>query len=227
MGFLQNFLKTGYRDGTPSGDVSSFRHLSEEQLEQHMSVSRYGDFTLTDAIRPAYSLEVIPRTGYRHECYTDEETGAKIPVLMASVSKEHLFDVFMSLLEPLGPVVDVVLETSHERAPGQHSDMYREQIDLPVLQSVLYDFEELLLNDGCCGLAVLNPNLPLEVQLDEHKLLFVYGRQNRACELALRQSQIPLIEDMRVITEAEHVHSSSNDLHDRFLELCCRLGIDI
>ncbi|MFN9234510.1 MAG: hypothetical protein ACK6D4_07700, partial [Planctomyces sp.] len=70
MGFLQNFLKTGYRDGTPSGDVSSFRHLSEEQLEQHMSVSRYGDFTLTDAIRPAYSLEVIPRTGYRHECYT-------------------------------------------------------------------------------------------------------------------------------------------------------------
>ena len=210
MGFLQNFLKTGYRDGTPSGDVSSFRHLSEEQLEQHMSVSRYGDFTLTDAIRPAYSLEVIPRTGYRLECYTDEETGAKIPVLMASVSKEHLFDVFMSLLEPLGPVVDVVLETSHERAPGQHSDMYREQIDLPVLQSVLYDFEELLLNDGCCGLAVLNPNLPLEVQLDEHKLLFVYGRQNRACELALRRSQIPLIEDMRVITEAEHVHSSSN-----------------
>ena len=51
MGFLQNFLKTGYRDGTPSGDVSSFRHLSEEQLEQHMSVSRYGDFTLTDAIK--------------------------------------------------------------------------------------------------------------------------------------------------------------------------------
>ncbi len=226
MGFLQNFLKTGYRDGSPSSDVSSFRHLSEEQLEQHMSIARYGNFTLTDAIRPAYSLEIIPRTGYRHECYTDEETRTQIPVLMASVTKEHLFETFMSLLEPLGSIVDVVLETSHERAPGQHSDLYREQIDLPVLQSILYDFEDLLLNDGCCGLAVLNPSLPLEVQLDEHKLLFVYGKQNRPCELALRRSQIPLIEDMRVITEAEHVHSSSSEMHEQFLELCCRLGID-
>ena len=56
-----------------------------------------------------------------------------------------------------------------------HVDLYREHIDLPVLKSILYDFEELLLNDGCTGIAVLNPHMPLEVQFDEHKLLIAYG----------------------------------------------------
>ena len=54
-------------------------------------------------------------------------------------------------------------------------DLYREHIDMPVLKSTLYDFEDLLVNDGCTGIAVLNPGLPQEVQFDEHKLLIVYG----------------------------------------------------
>ena len=33
----------------------------------------------------------------------------------------------------------------------------------------------MLLNDGCTGIAVLNPGIPQEVQFDEHKLLIVYG----------------------------------------------------
>ena len=68
-----------------------------------------------------------------------------------------------------------MLETSHNRQQRGHVDLYREHIDLPVLKSILWDYEELLLNDGCIGIAVLNPDVPLEVQFDEHKLLIAYG----------------------------------------------------
>ena len=226
MSFLKNFLKSNYRDGNSPQGGSSFRNLSEHELEAHMSIARYGDFTLTDAVRPSFNLEIIPRTGFRHEWYVDQDSGARIPVLMASVTRERLFDTFMSLLDPLGEAVDVVLETSHDKTNGQHTDLYREQIDMPVLQSILYDFEDLLMDDGCCGLAILNPRKPMEVQLDEHKLMFVYGRENAEYEMAFKKNQVARIEDLRFITEAEHVHSSSDEFQQRFEQLCYHLGIE-
>ena len=226
MGFLKKFLKSNYRDGDAPHGISSFRDLSEDQLEEHMSVARYGEFTLTDAVRPSYNLDVVPRTGFRHEWYVDQESGARIPVLMGSVTRERLFDTFLSLLDPLGETVDVVLETSHDKSNGEHTDLYREQIDMPVLQSILYDFEDLLLDDGCCGIAVLNPRKPMEVQLDEHKLLFVYGRENSEYEWAFDDNRVDCDENIRFITEAEHVHSSSDDFQERFDQLCYQLGID-
>lgn len=226
MGFLKNFLKSSTPNGETTHGVSSFRNLSEQQLEEHMSVARYGDFTLTDAVRPSYNLEVLPQTGYRHEWYVDQDSGARIPVLMASVTRERLFDTFLSLLDPLGESVDVVLETSHDKTNGDHTDLYREQIDMPVLQSILYDFEDLLLDDGCCGIAILNPRKPMEVQLDEHKLLFVYGHDNDAYEWAMTDNKVGCNEDLKFITEAEHVHSSSDDAQERFDQLCYALGID-
>ena len=226
MSFLKNFLKSNYRDGEATHGVSSFRNLSEAELDAHMSIARYGDFTLTDAVRPSYNREIIPRTGFRHEWYVDQDSGARIPVLMSSVTREKLFDTFLSLLDPLGETVDVVLETSHDKNNGQHTDLYREQIDMPVLQSILYDFEDLLMDDGCCGIAILNPRKPMEVQLDEHKLLFVYGRENGDYERAFKDNQIARIEDLRFVTEAEHVHSSSDEFQQRFEQLCYQLGIE-
>ena len=155
---------------------SSFEQLSEEELEAHLGVVRYGDFVLTDAVRPSYDLQVVPSQGFRHDFYVDEATKTSVPVLMAAASSEKLFEMFMDLLDPLGDEVDVVLETSHNRDSRGHVDLYREHIDLPVLKSMLCDYEDLLLNDGCTGIAVLNPHVPQEVQFDEHKLLIVYGQ---------------------------------------------------
>ena len=226
MSFLKRFLKTNFRDGRGPRGLSSFDRLTEDELEAHMGVARYGEFTLTDAVRPSYDLDVIPRAGYRHDEYRDKETGTRIPVLMASASRENLFDVFIDLLDPLGGDVDVVLETSHNRDGGEHTDLYRENIDMPVLQSTLYDFEDLLLDDGCSGIAVLNPRLPLEVQLDEHKLIIIYGRNNHEFEHILMDHRVDFSQDIRFITEAEHVHASSEQYRDRFEQLCYRLGID-
>lgn len=224
MGFLQRFFKNVLHEGA-RGNSSSFEQVNDDELETHLGVVRYGDFTLTDAVRPSYDLQVIPEQGYRHDVYHDEESHTRVPVIMAAASRDVLFDLFIELLEPLGFEVDVVLETSHSRQSG-HVDLYREHIDAPVLKSTLYDFEDLLLNDGCTGLAVMNPRVPQEVQLDEHKLLIVYGEPLDDFEEILRHRGVERRDDIRFITEAEHVHSSSEKFFRKFESLKMRLGMD-
>lgn len=226
MGFLKKFFRNVFRDGSVPVGTSSFERLSEEELEAHLGVARYGDFLLTEAVRPSYDLQVVPAQGYRHDRYRDEQNRADVPVLMVAVSGENLFETFMDLIDPLGNVVDVVLETSHNRDRQGHTDLYREHIDVPVLKSILYDFEDLLTNDGCCGIAVLNPGIPQEVQFDEHKLMIVYGEDLEGFEEVLGRHRVESDEQLRFITEAEHVHSSSDSYAQQFDQLKTRLGMD-
>ena len=72
-------------------------------------------------------------------------------------------------------------------------------------KAFLWDFEDLLLNDGCTGIAVLNPSIPQEVQFDEHKLLIVYGNPLASFEQLLSDHDVWCDDDMKFITEAEHV----------------------
>lgn len=229
MGFLKRFfLNVLHEDGRPSDahSVSSFEHLTDEELEAHLQVSQYGDFQLTDAVRPSYDLQVRPMQGYRHDAYRDASLRDGIPVLMAAASREILFDLFLDALDPLGTDVDVVLETSHRERRGSHQDFHRESIDLPVLKSILWDFEDLLLHDGCTGIAVLNPAIPQEVQFDEHKLLIIYGDPLAPFEEIFQAGDVPCREDVHFLTEAEHVHSTTEEFCRGVEELKLRLGID-
>jgi hypothetical protein len=226
MGFLKNFFTNVYSNEIVPRHASGFNQLSEAELEAHLGVARYGDFELSDAVRPSYNLEVVPSAGFRHDVYHDEENRANVPVLMAAVTRPRLMESFITLIEQLGDVVDVVLETSHGNQSHGHTDLYREHIEMPILQSTLWDFEELWLNDGCTGIAVLNPRIPQEVQLDEHKLLIVYGKDLKSYEHVLRNHRVPCREDMRFITEAEHVHSTCERYVEEFDQLKMRLGMD-
>jgi hypothetical protein len=227
MSFLQKFLERVLRTNPSRMPRTSFDDLSQDELDAHLQVGRYGNFSLTDAVRPSFGLEIVPREGYRRDVYRDPESGNTMPVLAASVSSERLFEVFMDLLEPLGDEVDVVMESSHESEPGAHSDMYREHIDTVILKSNLYDYEELLLNDGCTGLAALNPAGPMEVQFDEHKLLFVYAHDLDAFEQILIEHGLQRDDTLKFISEAEHLHSTDDVYRDQFDELRYRLGIDV
>jgi hypothetical protein len=226
MGFLKKFIRNVFRDAVPPHSTSSFERLTDDELEAHLAVARYGEFMLTGAVRPSYDLQVIPCQGYRHDVYKDEENKTSVPVLMSAASRECLFEVFMDILDPLGSEVDVVLETSHNREARGHVDLYREHIDLPVLKSILWDYEDLLVNDGCTGIAVLNPAIPQEVQFDEHKLLIVYGNRLGDYEQIFASRGVARNDKMKFITEAEHVHSSSEQYQEQFAELQMRLGID-
>ena len=227
MSFIQRFLERVLRTNTSRMPRTSFDDLSQDQLDAHLRVGRYGSFGLTDAVRPSFGLEIVPREGYRRDVYRDPETGNTMPVLAASISSERLFEVFMDLLTPLGDEVDVVMESSHESEPGAHADLYREHIDTVILKSVLYDYEELLLNDGCTGLAALNPAGPMEVQFDEHKLLFVYAHDLEPFEAILIAHGLRRDDTLKFISEAEYLHSTDAVYRDQFDVPRYRLGIDM
>jgi hypothetical protein len=199
--------------------------VKTKPLSAHLQVSRYGEFQLTDAIRPSLDLQVIPAQGFRVDTYRDAKVGLEVPVLAAAVSREALFDVFLNLLDPLGPVVDVVLETSHASAGAQHRDLARSHIDLPVLQSHFCEFEEMLLNDGCTGVAVVSARRPIEVQFDEHKLLVVYARHLEPFIRILTHAGVERNDDLRLITEGEHFHTTDPRHAADFKLLCSRIGV--
>jgi len=199
--------------------------MTPTNMTELLRQDRYGDFWLTDAVRPSLARQVVPRQGYRIETYKDKKAGFQVPVLAAAVSRERLFDVFLDLLEPLGEVVDAILETSHDRDGNHHLDLYREAVDLPVLKSHCCDYEELLMQDGCTGIAVLSTSGPMEVQFDEHKLLVVYAADLKPFAAVLDSYGVPRDDSLKLITEGEHLHSTDPKHRDTFDQMCCRLGV--
>lgn len=199
--------------------------MNDPKLEQHLRQDRYGSFWLTDAIRPSTQRQVIPRQGYRIETYEDAKAGFKVPVLAAAVSRDQLFDAFLDLLDPLGEVVDVVLETSHEARGNKHRDLFREHLDLPIFKSYCCDFEDLLLHDGCTGIAAMSTSGPMEVQFDEHKLLVVYAPDLRPFARVLESHGIRRDDKLKLITEGEHLHSTDPRCRHEFEQMCIRMGV--
>lgn len=225
MGFLKRILRNSTTDDATRQSLGSFETLTDEDLQIHMGICTYDAFELTDAIRPSYDVAIKPRQGFRFDEYVDEASGTKTPVIMASATKHCLLELFFELIEPLGNVVDVALESSHHTRSSQE-DLYREQIDMPVLKSMLWEFEDLLLNDGCTGIAVINPTKKQEVQLDEHKLLIAYGDPLDSFREILIQGDVYPDDSLKFITEAEHVHSSCERYFDQLSVLKNRLGMD-
>ena len=199
--------------------------MNADSLADHLSINRYGDFTLTDAVRPGPELKLLPIQGYRMRVYRDQKAGLRLPMISASVSAENLFDVFLDLLAPLGEVVNVVVETSHGRDADDHVDYRRSHIDLPVLSSYFCDFEDLLMNDGCTGVAVLGASRPMEVQFDEHKLLHVYAQNLKPFRRVLRKYGVRRQTELPLLCEGEHLHHTTDDFEDLFGQMCTRIGV--
>jgi hypothetical protein len=197
------------------------------EIERHLSVERYGEFTLPPAIRPSIQLEVVPEEGFRIDLFDDGQ-GQQLPMLLAAVSQERLFDVFLDLLGQFGPTVDVILESHHQRkgADQPPQDFLREHIDLPVLTSYLCECQDLLMGDGCLSVAVVDPRGPSEIQFDDHKLLVVYAKNLAPFVRVLSAAGVRRKDSLRVISEAEHLHSTSPHYGDRVEALRQLLGAE-
>jgi hypothetical protein len=197
--------------------------LDRATMEAHLARSRYGRFNLTEAVRPGWQLDVVPQAGFRHDSYVDPRTGARMPAVIAAASSEELFATFLDLLEPLGDTCDVVLESSHDSAHDRR-ELTREGVERLVLESMLWEYEDLLLNDGCTSIAVMHPELSLEVQLEEHKLLVVYAQSRLPFERVLRNRGLERNDRLRFISQGEHLHTSHARHTRQFEELATRLG---
>jgi hypothetical protein len=199
--------------------------VNADPLASHLQVKKYGSFTLTDAVRPGLEVPIRPRQGYRIQVYRDRAARLRLPMLAAAVSAERVFDTFVALLDPLGDEVHVVLESSHGSRTDRHRDYRRDHIDRPVLASHLYDFEEMLVHDGCTGVAVLGATGPIEVQFDEHKLLYVYAPDLNPFRRVLRAMGVRRRKLLPLISEAEHLHHSIDGYEEQFEQLGLRVGV--
>jgi len=233
-------LKRFYRN-VLQNRISFTSGMNEErihtlELESHLATVTYGNFTLTDAVRPSLDLKIIPEQGYKYDrlklgpdaatIYQQIRSRWLMPVLVVSISVEHLFETFLDMLNPLGNAVSVVLETSHCYSGAHRLGLRRDHIDLPVLKSFLYDHEELILNDGCTGISVLASKIQTAVRFDEHKLLFVYAKSLLPFEKILGRHNVQRNEAMQLLPDAEHIHITRDEYFQRFRTLRVSLGMD-
>lgn len=179
---------------------------------------------LSPAIRPAPGVSWTLEEGYRISTYRNRLAGLEIPALALAASRDRLFDAFLALLEPLGEVVDVVLETSHGQRGDRHQDLRRLNVDRPVLSSYLCEFEDLLVDDGCTGVAVMASDRPMEVQFDEHKSLIVYAHNLKPFRRVVKSLGFSQCPGLKLLSEEPHQHFSPFDALPRFRELAMRIG---
>ena len=177
---------------------------------------------MTSAVRPVAPETWQGRAGYRLGRFRDSRTS--VPMLVASVSAEQLWDVFCAWTQCLAPVVDVILETSHDSPQGQHTDFWRQGIDQPVLLSHLLEDDDLVLNDGCTGIAVLEAETGTEIQWDEHKLLIAYAEDLQPFLAVLEEQGLVRDQSLPLICSVDHLHVTSPRYRERFFLLCERLG---
>lgn len=200
------------------------RPQSLAELNAHLARRDYDDFRLTDAIRPGMDEGIFPVAGYRHDFYTDETTGEETLVIIAAVSREWVVEMFLNLLQPLGDELNVCLEKRYH--VYEHIELTRDQMDLSDLRCSLENFSDLLLNDGSLSISISNVDDSQEVQLDDHKLLYVYGENTKAFERRLQWAGISRNEQMSFVPEGEHFHCAWHDFGPRLAEVEARLGFE-
>ena len=233
MSTLKRFYRNVLQNHVSFVSGTNEERIHSLELESHLATVKYGNFTLTDAVCPSFDLKIIPEQGYKYDriklgTRASRHTGSRwlVPILVASVSQEQLFDTFLDMLDPLGDTVHITLETSHSHYGAYRTGLCRDYIDLPVLKSFLYDHEELLLNDGCTGISVRSSRMPKEVRFDEHKLIIVCAKSLSPFEKILHWHGIPRNETMKLLTDAEHVHITRDEYIQRFKTLQVALGMD-
>jgi hypothetical protein len=177
----------------------------------------------SDAARPSPEVRVKAVAGYRSDVYYNPVNRRRLPALAIAADQSMVFDLFLALLKPLGPTVDAILETSHFRSDGKHRDYRRLGLDRDVLSSYLCEFEDLIRDDGCTGVAVISTRGPVEVQFDEHKTIVVYAPKRRRFRNICQQFGLQRRDDLVLVSEVRHVHRSNPEYAMMFRDLTVRL----
>jgi hypothetical protein len=194
---------------------------------------------LTDGVRPI-SSQIELNQGYKISSYRSKETNKEEKMIQAAVSAPILIDVFIDLItltakstaggnENILDVFDVILESWHNMPSAQdHIDLLRGSIELPVFTSYLYQYADLVLNDGCIAVCAKlnceNNNKWCEIQITDNKIIHYYANDLRLAAKILQSYGIIYDPQLLLITEGSHVHISSYEYEDKFQQLAIEMG---
>lgn len=179
----------------------------------------------SEAVRPAPDVQFTPAVGYRPDVYINPTRDFRVPALAVSVDRGRMLDIFAALTTLLGDRVDMILETSHFRSDGKHRDFRRLGVPRAAAISYVSEFEDLICDDGCTGVAMIAPAGPFEVQLDEHKTIVVYAPKRRPFAAICREFGLTRDDQLPLISEVRHVHRSHAEFAVMFRDLTRRLGM--
>lgn len=190
-----------------------------------------GGLELTGAVYPHGNQSVWLYEGFRQADYFDEGIQRSYPVLMVSSSRSNLMEDFLGLMNLLDEEVNVALDSRHENDTHERTFL-RFSIDRCVLESTLCDFEELLLGDGMLtiGAFCFSEGRTVEVQLDDHKLLIVYGdclETLQPFRRALLARGLVRNDNLRLILDGPHEHCTSPSFMETFDQLCALVGAEL
>ena len=175
-------------------------------------------FVLTKAVCPLDDSAVL-QVGYKKDYYEDQ-----IPVLIISQSAESLFALFADIVAHFFGIVfdncmvDFVIERSYSKDCA-NAQFRADKKDFLTALSLIYEFEDILVDDGCVRICYVSDKFGFEIQLTEHKLIHVYSVRNkniRKVREFLRERNIPEISDMKLVTDFSHVHESFDALKEKF-----------
>lgn len=159
-----------------NADPAEYLSLSPDYAQMLYRRRICGMLELTNAVRPME--EAFLMEGYQQTRTELPELPDGLPTIVAAVSREKLFDVFMACVEQLGENTDVLLDSLHDPLLPEGRSWRSSSVQQDRLRDTLggRDVRDLLLHDGHTGISVISKVHPMEVTLPDHKTLLIHGR---------------------------------------------------
>ncbi len=165
--------------------------------------------------------EIAPlREGYELHWHGDDDPPHYF--FSAQVSVLRLERLVRAALHALPPLCHAVLEVRRsdeelDKDPdGPTVDRWVS--DLVARSEIVAVFERYrfaLLHDGMAGFGAYDPESPLEVFLDDHKLLSLYAPTMEPFEQLLGAHRVPYVKDLRTLLDFDHEHHTLPAVPDR------------
>lgn len=185
------------------------------KLDQHSLNMRADDIIYSGAVLPTARFEF--REGYRWDTVVRPETCCRGPALVVQTPHSQVVDVFRDLIRAAfssGSTshLDVVLIDSEQaRYIESNCDgISRGEVSLHGLFSLLAEYQDTITQDGFISLFVGCEEPLSGIQLDEHKIIQVFGNCEQSSIAVLENWNIPHNSELRLIYEVEHAHTFTN-----------------
>ncbi len=176
---------------------------------------------LTDAVRIRFDVSLHEGWDIR-EC---EEVNCNASYLIIAASRERVMDVLGECLDLLGDELQPMFaQNPHTLRPTHY---WKPIVDRPVMQSALYEFDDVVLHDGHASFMWDDVEDLVRVVLEPNKLIIVHAlREKLGVYKSLMQKMgIPKTHRLQTIGNHKYELISSPELQDRFVQLTNNLAM--